>query len=92
VRPREIALSESTREALYIGRMGRRHFMRKRISLLIAALMLALTMSFGGVAFAKITPVCQNPGGQEPKGQCQGQALTEENQNPAGKAPPGQNK
>ena len=27
--------------------------MRKRISLLIAALMLALTMSFGGVAFAK---------------------------------------
>jgi len=27
--------------------------MRKRISLLFAALMLALTMSFGGVAFAK---------------------------------------
>jgi hypothetical protein len=27
--------------------------MRKRISLLIAALALALTMSFGGVAFAK---------------------------------------
>ena len=66
--------------------------MRKRISLLIAALMLALTMSFGGVAFAKITPVCQNPGGQEPQGQCHGKALTVENQNPAGKAPPGQNK
>jgi hypothetical protein len=27
--------------------------MRKRITLLIAALMLALSMSFGGVAFAK---------------------------------------
>jgi hypothetical protein len=27
--------------------------MRKRVTLLIAALMMALTMSFGGVAFAK---------------------------------------
>ena len=66
--------------------------MKKRITLLIAALMLALSMSFGGVAFAKITPVCQNPGGGEPQGKCQGKALTEENQNPSGKAPPGQNK
>ncbi len=66
--------------------------MKKRITVLLAALMLALTMSFGGVAFAKITPVCKNPGGGEPQGQCQGQALTEENQNPTGKAPPGQNK
>ena len=73
--------------------------MRKRISLLIAALMLALTMSFGGVAFAKITPVdvsCTNPAGHEPGGQqptCTGEALTQntENQNPAGHAPPGQN-
>jgi hypothetical protein len=65
--------------------------MRKRITLLFAALMLALTMSFGGVAFAKITPVCENPGGGEPQGQCKGQALTKENRNPAGKAPPGQN-
>ncbi len=31
-----------------------RNLMRKRISLLFAALMLGLTMSFGGVAFAKI--------------------------------------
>ncbi len=35
--------------------------MRKRISLLIAALMLALTMSFGGVAFAD--PNCDQVGG-----------------------------
>jgi hypothetical protein len=66
--------------------------MRKRVSLLVAAFAMALTMSIVGVAFAKITPVCQNPGGQEPQGKCQGQALTVENQNPAGKAPPGQNK
>ena len=75
--------------------------MRKRISLLIAALMLALTMSFGSVAaFAKITeePVaCENPSGAEPGGQqpeCKNQNLNqiEENQNPTGKAPPGQNK
>jgi hypothetical protein len=39
-------------EALYIGRMEERNLMRKRISVLIAALMLALTMSLGGVAFA----------------------------------------
>jgi hypothetical protein len=35
-----------------------RNLMRKRISLLFAALMLALTMSFGGAAFA-------HPGGSE---------------------------
>jgi hypothetical protein len=79
--------------------MGERNLMRKRISLLIAALMVALTMSFGGVAFAKITEVpieCLNPAGKTPPGQqpeCQNVNLTqvEENQNPAGKAPPGQN-
>ena len=37
---------------MYIGRMEERNLMRKRITLLIAALMLALSMSFGGVAFA----------------------------------------
>ena len=73
--------------------------MRKRISLLFAALMLALTMSLGGVAFAKITPepvACTNPagkmaGGQQPE--CKGESQTQvtENQNPAGKVPPGQN-
>jgi hypothetical protein len=73
--------------------------MRKRISLLIAALMVALTMSFGGVAFAKISAVdtsCTNQGGQQPGGQqptCSGGGLTQqtENQNPSGAAPPGQN-
>jgi ABC-type microcin C transport system permease subunit YejB len=73
--------------------------MRKRITLLIAALMMALTMSFGGVAFAKITPVdtaCTNNGGNQAGGQqptCnnQGQTQESENQNPAGAAPPGHN-
>jgi hypothetical protein len=64
--------------------------MRKRITLLIAALTMALTMSFGGVAFAKITEVRENPAGNETQGQ--GKAITVENQNPAGKAPAGQNK
>jgi len=99
VRPTEVALSGSIREALYIGRMEERNLMRKRISLLIAALMLALTMSFGGVAFAKIQSVdtsCTNQGGNQPGGQqpsCSGGGLTQEseNQNPSGAAPPGQN-
>jgi hypothetical protein len=64
--------------------------MKKRITLLIAALMLALSMSFGGVAFAKITPVKENGGGNTPNGQANG--VPTENQNPAGKAPAGQNK
>jgi hypothetical protein len=63
--------------------------MKKRITLLIAALMLALSMSFGGVAFAKITPVKENGGGNTPKGQANGVPTV--NKNPAGKAPPGQN-
>jgi hypothetical protein len=77
--------------------------MRKRITLLIAALMLALTMSFGGagMAFAKITPAepasCENKSGQEPGGQqpnCKGGGLTQNEakpaKNPAGNEPPGQ--
>jgi hypothetical protein len=64
--------------------------MRKRITLLIAALMMALSMSFSGVAFAAITPVKENGGGQTPNGQANG--VPTENQNPAGKAPAGQNK
>ncbi len=75
--------------------------MRKRITLLIAALTMALTMSFSGVAFAQIQPVdasCSNPSGQKPGGQqplCKNDTLTPqepENQNPAGKAPGGQHK
>jgi hypothetical protein len=51
--------------------------MRKRITLLIAALMMALTMSFSGVAFAAID---EGPGRGNP------------DRNPSGKCPPGQNK
>ncbi len=61
--------------------------MRKRVTLLIAALMMALTMSFSGVAFAKITT--ENPGGQP--GGC-GNNPNCQNVNPTGKAPAGQNK
>jgi hypothetical protein len=57
--------------------------------LLIAALMMALSMSFGGVAFAKITPVKENGGGNTPNGKANGVPTV--NKNPAGKAPPGQN-
>ena len=63
--------------------------MRKRITLLVTAVVFALTMSLGGAAFAKIEPVKVNGGGNTPKGQANG--VPSENQNPAGKAPPGQN-
>jgi hypothetical protein len=63
--------------------------MRKRITLLVTAVVFALTMSLGGVAFAKITPVKENGGGNTPNGQANG--VPTENQNPSGKAPPGQN-
>jgi hypothetical protein len=71
--------------------------MRKRITLLLTALMMALTMSFSGVAFAKISPPsCKNNGGQEPRGQqdkCNGGGLTKTPAlNPAGHAPGGHNK
>jgi len=64
--------------------------MKKRITLLIAALMLALSMSFSGVAFAAITPVKENGGGHTPKGEAKGVPTV--NKNPAGKAPAGHNK
>jgi hypothetical protein len=51
--------------------------MKKRITLLIAALMLALTMSFSGVAFAAIN---DGPGKGNPA------------TNKSGKCPAGQNK
>jgi hypothetical protein len=41
--------------------------MRKRVTLLISALMIALTMSFSGVAFAD-SPF-KNPAGHKPPGQ-----------------------
>ncbi len=51
--------------------------MRKRITLLIAAVTMALTMSVGGVAFAAID---EGPGRGNP------------DTNPSGKCPKGQNK
>ena len=73
--------------------------MRRRIALFVAVVMM-LTMSFSGAAFAKIKAVpteCETKSGQLPPGQqpeCQGGGLEQEteNQNPSGKAPPGQNK
>ena len=63
-----------------------------RHALTIGLLAAALGLAAGGTALARIEPVCENPGGQEPQGQCQGNALVEENRNPAGHAPAGQNK
>jgi hypothetical protein len=63
--------------------------MRKRITFLIAALMMALSMSFSSVAFAAITPTKENGGGNTPNGKANGVPTV--NKNPAGKAPPGQN-
>ena len=60
--------------------------MRKRITLLFVALMMALTMSFSGVAFGAITK--ENPGGNQPGGEARGIPA----KNPADKCPPGQNK
>jgi hypothetical protein len=51
--------------------------MKKRVTLLVAALMMALTMSFSGVAFAQID---EGPGKGNP------------DTNPAGKCPAGHNK
>jgi hypothetical protein len=63
--------------------------MKKRITLLVTAVVFALTMSLGGAAFAKIEPVKENGGGNTPNGQANG--VPTENQNPAGHAPPGHN-
>jgi hypothetical protein len=65
--------------------------MNKRLLALFLTGLLALS---AGSALAKITPVCENNGGNQPSGQqpsCQGAGLTQENQNPAGHAPPGHN-
>ncbi len=72
--------------------------LRRAFVVTMLAVALGLTAGLAGVAnhvhvaSAKITEVCRNPGGQEPQGNCQGEALTKRNENPAGKAPPGQNK
>ena len=54
--------------------------MRKRISLLVAALMLALTMSFGSVAAFADTQACQEAQ-KNPNWDCKGNKLI----NPGGK-------
>jgi hypothetical protein len=64
--------------------------MRKRITLLMAALMLALSMSFSGVAFAKITETKVNGGGNTPNGKANGVPTVATN--PSGHQPPGHNK
>ncbi len=63
----------------------------KRISLLIAAALLAVVLAIGTAlpGFAKITEERTNPAGNETQGQ--GKAITVTNVNPAGHAPPGQN-
>jgi hypothetical protein len=58
--------------------------MRKRITLLIAALMMALSMSFSGVAFAKNTPAH--------KGEGQTQKPGTSAKPPPGSTPPGINR
>ena len=63
----------------------------------LAAMAVALSVamlvsSLATPVAARIEPVCENPGGGEPQGNCNGQALKEENRNPAGKAPKGHNK
>jgi hypothetical protein len=65
--------------------------MRKRVTVLVTALVMALMMSFGGMAFAKITQQTTNPQGHVTQG-TSGKAQTTQNVNPSGKAPAGQNK
>src|SRR5215212_7385810 len=88
------------RRFLFFGQSERRREeIRKLIALLFAAVMMAFTMSFSGVAFAKITPAdppsCETGGGNNlPPGQqptCQGGGLDQNEAtpatNPTGKAP-----
>ena len=55
------------------------------VGLVMAAVVVAMSMP----AFAKISPVKVNGGGNTPGGNANG--VPTENQNPAGKTPPGQN-
>jgi len=65
--------------------------MRKRALLLVTALVMALTMSFSGVAFAKLQTTQTNGGGNTPNGNANGvPEVTVTSGN--GNAPPGQNK
>ncbi len=66
--------------------------MRKRITLLVAALMMALTMAFGGAGAAFADPPfrTENPGGQEQG--CGGNNPNCQTLNRGGNAPGGFNK
>jgi hypothetical protein len=69
---------------------------KTRFTILTIAVM-TLSLTFSSIvivneASAAITQHCKNPSGNEPQGNCQGQALKKVNENPAGKEPPGQNK
>jgi hypothetical protein len=69
--------------------------MRKRLTLLLAVVVMALSMAFSAVAFGAISPAnCTNAGGNLPGGQqpvCTGGGLTQNPAtNPAGHAPSGQ--
>ena len=63
----------------------------KRMLLVMAVglVMAAVVVAMSVPAFAKITAVKENGGGNTPNGQANG--VPSENQNPAGHAPPGQN-
>jgi len=63
--------------------------MRKRITLLFAALMLALSMALSGAAFADPPFTTQNPGGQQQG--CGGGNPNCQTLNPGGNAPGGFN-
>jgi hypothetical protein len=63
----------------------------KRILLVMAVglVMMAVVVAMSMPAFAKITPVKENGGGNTPKGEAKG--VPTYNENPAGKRPPGHN-
>ena len=63
--------------------------MRKRITLLFAALMLALSMALSGAAFADPPFTTENPGGQEQG--CGGNNPNCQTLNPGGNPPGGFN-
>jgi hypothetical protein len=66
-------LTDLPRRSKYVRRrMGERKLMRKRITLLVAALMLALTMALSGAAFADngFTTTTKNPQNKETSGNC----------------------
>jgi hypothetical protein len=70
--------------------MEERKLMRKRITLLVAALMVALTTALSGVAFADPPFRTENPGGQEQG--CGGNNPNCQTLNRGGNAPGGFNK